>query len=181
MALLELKTIADPVLYEKSEPVTSFDSALRELVRDMFDTMYEEEGVGLAAVQVGVLKRLLVIDLENAGHVKGVFINPELVSASQEMQEGEEGCLSVPGLSAPLARPMQVTVSYFDIFGNKQEITCEEIMARAILHEMDHLDGKVFIDLLAPKDRKPLENDIARIKSGLQANNKQTPSYRKRI
>lgn len=180
MDVLKIKTIADPILYEKSQPVTEFNAKLRDLARKMFVTMYDQDGVGLAAVQVGVLKRMLVIDLEKMGFVKGVFINPEVVSTSKETQTDEEGCLSVPGLVAPLTRPLQVTVKYKNIFGEEEEISCEKLMARAMLHEMDHLDGKVFVDLLEPQHRKPLENDIGLIKSGKPGEHSDTPEYRKK-
>ena len=180
MAILKLKTIADPVLYQKSEPVTEFDSELRELVRDMFETMYKEHGVGLAAVQVGVLKRVLVIDLVEAGFVKGVFINPEVVSTSQQTQTGDEGCLSIPGLVAPLCRPKEVEVRYQDIFGETKTIKGKDLMARALLHEMDHLDGKVFIDLLQPADRNKVSHEIELIQSGKRLPTESEPDYRRK-
>lgn len=173
-------TIQDERLYKVSAPVTKFDRELRDLVRDMFDSMAEEGGVGLAAVQIGVLKRVLVIDLVEKGFIKGAFINPRLLEASDEMQEGEEGCLSVPGLSAELKRPRWVKIGYQDMSGNEKVVEGEMLLARAFLHEMDHLDGKVFVDQLEPKLHKQLAGDIDRIKSGLPVEHAIEPKYRNR-
>lgn len=180
MASLQLKTIADPVLYQKSQPVTEFNSELRELVRDMFEIMYKEHGVGLAAVQVGVLKRILIIDLVEAGFIKGVFINPEIITASKETQTGEEGCLSIPGVVTPLCRPKSVEIRYQDIFGETKTIQGKDLMARALLHEMDHLEGKVFIDLLEPAEREKVSTEINLIKSGKTVLEAQKPDYRRK-
>jgi peptide deformylase len=173
-------TIQDERLYKVSEKVTKFDRALRDLVRDMFDSMAEEGGVGLAAVQIGVLKRVLVIDLVEKGFIKGAFVNPRLLEASAEMQDGEEGCLSVPGLSAELKRPRWVKIGYQDMSGNEKTVEGEMLLARAFLHEMDHLDGKVFVDQLEPKLHKELAGDIDRIKHGLPVEHVIEPKYRNR-
>lgn len=173
-------TIQDERLYKVSEPVTKFDRELRDLVRDMFDSMAEEGGVGLAAVQIGVLKRVLVIDLVEKGFIKGAFVNPRLLEASEEMQDGEEGCLSVPGLSAELKRPRWVKIGYQDMSGKEKIVEGEMLLARAFLHEMDHLDGKVFVDQLEPKLHKQLAGDIDRIKSGLPVEHAIEPKYRNR-
>ena len=173
-------TIQDERLYKVSAPVTKFDRELRDLVRDMFDSMAEEGGVGLAAVQIGILKRVLVIDLVEKGFIKGAFINPRLIEASEEMQDGEEGCLSVPGLSAELKRPRWVKIGYQDMSGNEKVVEGEMLLARAFLHEMDHLDGKVFVDQLEPKLHKQLAGDIDRIKSGLPVEHAIEPKYRNR-
>lgn len=167
-------------MYEVSDPVTKFDRNLRTLVRDMFDTMYSADGVGLAAIQVGVKQRVLVLDLEHFGFVKGVFVNPEVVEASEEEQDSDEGCLSVPGLSAKLKRPRYVKVRYQDLNGNERYIEGEMLLARALLHEMDHLDGKVFIDLLEPDIRKSVDEDIERIKQGLPPKKAEVPDYREK-
>ena len=179
MAIQKVRTIPDPVLYQVSKPVRKFNRALKNLVKDMFDTMYDENGVGLASVQIGILKRILVIDLEAMDFVKGVFVNPELVEHSDEMQDGEEGCLSVPGISVPLKRPKWVKIQYQDIGGKKNIIEAEMLMARALLHEMDHLDGKVFVDLLEPDIRSQIEEDLKTIKKGLPLKNPKIPGYRR--
>lgn len=180
MAVKPILTIRDERLYKVSEPVTQFDKSLRDLVRDMFDSMNAQGGVGLAAVQIGVLKRVLVIDLVEKGFIKGAFVNPRLLEASQELQDGEEGCLSVPGLSAELKRPKWVKIAYQDLSGNEKVVEGEMLLARAFLHEMDHLDGKVFVDQLEPSIHKMLAGDIERIKQGLPAEHPREPHYRKR-
>ncbi len=167
MAIRIILTIPDPVLYTSSLPVTSFGRDLRNLVRDMYDTMNKANGVGLAAVQAGVLQRVLIIDLEHQGFRKGVFINPVLLESSGE-QRSEEGCLSVPGLSVPLTRPKKVVVEYQNLSGRTERVEAENLFARALLHEMDHLDGKVFIDLLEPDLRLAHAEEIEKIKQGIR-------------
>jgi peptide deformylase len=178
VAVRPVLTIQDERLYKVSAEVKKFDRGLRDLVRDMFDSMGAEGGVGLAAVQIGVLQRVLVIDLAEKGFIKGAFINPHLLEASEEMQDGEEGCLSVPGLSAELKRPSWVKIGYQDMSGNAKTVEGEMLLARAFLHEMDHLDGKVFVDQLEPKLHKALAGDIDRIKHGLPLEHPAEPSYR---
>lgn len=181
MAVRDILTIPHETLYKPSEEITIFNNdGLKELIRDMFDTMYNARGVGLAAVQIGILKRLMVIDLTEMGYAKGVFINPTIADQSKDNQLGEEGCLSVPGLAADLERPQWVRIQYFDLKGKKQTITGKDLMARALLHEMDHMDGKVFIDQLEPDIRKPLEKDIKRIKKGKLPKGAKIPEYRRK-
>jgi peptide deformylase len=180
VAVRPILTIQDDRLYKVSEPVTKFDRDLRDLVRDMFDSMAAEGGVGLAAVQIGVLKRVLVIDLVEKGFIKGAFVNPRLLEASKEMQDGEEGCLSVPGLSAELKRPRWVKIGYQDMSGNEKTVEGEMLLARAFLHEMDHLDGKVFVDQLEPEIHKILARDVDRIRHGLPVEHPKEPGYRSR-
>ncbi len=179
MPVQKVLSIPNPILYQKSKPIDQFDSDIRSLVRTMFDTMYHENGVGLAAVQIGILKRIMVIDLEQAGFIKGVFANPVLVDSSSEMQEGEEGCLSVPGISAPLERPKWVKVAYQNLSGEKQYIEAEMLMARALLHEIDHMDGKVFVDLLESDILDQIKEDIETIKKGKKLKSPKIPEYRK--
>ena len=179
MAIRNVLSIPHPTLYKVSEKVTTFNDELRTLARDMFDTMYNEQGVGLAAVQIGILKRMLVIDLVDAGFTKGIFINPILLDSSKEMQNDEEGCLSVPGISSLLSRPMWVKVQYQTLSGDTKIIEGEKIMARALLHEMDHLDGKVFVDLLEPSNRQLVECDIQNLIDGKPLQNPKTPKYRR--
>lgn len=170
MAAKKILTIPNPILYQVSKEVTQFNRSLRDLVRDMFDSMYAAMGVGLAAVQIGVLQRVVVIDLSESEEAepkfKGILINPQVIKKANQNQEGNEGCLSVPGLSLPLERPAWVKISYQNLNGQKQELKAEGLFARAILHEMDHLDGKVFIDLLEPHIRQEADIDIKLIKEG---------------
>ncbi|MDH5716450.1 MAG: peptide deformylase [Spirochaetia bacterium] len=179
MAVRKILTIPDNRLYKISVEVTEFDKKLRDQVRDMFDSMRSASGVGLAGVQIGILKRIMVIDLEEAGFIKGVFINPVIEEKSEETQEGEEGCLSVPGITAPLLRPKWIKLSYQNLAGKRGTIEAEMLFARAVLHEMDHMDGKVFIDLLEPDIKKSLKNDIELVKKGKLPSSYNEPEYRK--
>jgi peptide deformylase len=179
MAVRKVITIADERLYQPSENVEQFDNKLRDLVRDMFDTMYEEHGVGLAAVQIGIMQKVIVIDLENAGFVKAALINPEVVETSDDTDFNEEGCLSVPGVTANLSRPKWVKVAYQDVFGSPKELEGADLLARALLHEIDHTNGKVFIDQLNSDERKKVEIDIKDVKEGRLPKHYHKPPYRK--
>jgi peptide deformylase len=132
-----------------AQPVTVFDARLRQLVEDMGETMYSAPGIGLAATQVDVHERIIVIDIsENKDHLR-VFINPEILWASEETALCEEGCLSVPGIYDEVRRPTRVRVRFQDVGGATHEIDCEGMLAVCIQHEMDHLTGKVFVDYLS--------------------------------
>lgn len=132
-------------LRKKCKPVEKFDEKLWMLLDDMAETMYSTNGVGLAAIQVGVLRRAVVIDIEDENGLIEL-INPEVIKTSGE-QDGQEGCLSFPRKYGDVKRPNKVTVRAFDRHGKQFEITGQELLARALCHETDHLDGKVFIDL----------------------------------
>lgn len=144
MAYRKVRTQEDEVLRKISNEVTTFDQSLWDLLDDMADTMYEENGVGLAAPQIGVLQRMFVIDI-GEGLVE--FINPQILETAGE-QFGEEGCLSVPNLYGNVRRPNYAKMRAQDRHGNYFEIEGEELMARAMLHENDHLDGRLYIDLV---------------------------------
>lgn len=143
MAIRTIRTEEDPILRKTSKEVTKFDEALWALLEDMRDTLCEEQGVGLAAPQVGILKRIFIIDI-GEGLVE--FINPEIVATLGE-QFGEEGCLSLPGKYGYVRRANEVTARAQDRNGNWFEIVGVELMARALLHEYDHLNGRLYIDL----------------------------------
>ncbi len=145
MAMRKVRTLGDPVLRKISKPVTEVNEKTKELIQDMLETMYRTNGVGLAAPQVGVLKRIVVIDVSQDGDEPMVFINPEIVSASGS-QTGDEGCLSVPRKAGKVTRPNEVTVRAADLDMNEFEITGTELLARAFCHEIDHLDGIVYVD-----------------------------------
>lgn len=145
MAMRKVRTLGDPVLRKISKPVTEVNEKTKELIQDMLETMYRTNGVGLAAPQVGVLKRIVVIDISWDGDEPMVFINPEIVSASGS-QTGDEGCLSVPGKAGKVTRPNEVTVRAADLDMKEFEITGTELLARAFCHEIDHLDGIVYVD-----------------------------------
>jgi peptide deformylase len=149
MPVLPIVKYGDPVLRDATKPVIEFDEALQRLIDDMVATMYAAPGVGLAANQVGVSKRLAVIDL-SVGKRPGelhVFINPEIVEVEGEVTE-EEGCLSVPDFVEVVTRPERVKVRYTDRNGQQREIRGEGLMARALCHEIDHLNGTLFVDYL---------------------------------
>ena len=142
MAIKKVVQVGDPVLRQKCEPITEFDEKLWKILDDMKDTVKKEQGAGLAAPQVGLLHRLAVVDVEE-GYFE--FINPVIIQQKGE-QTGWEGCLSVRGKSGIVSRPMKVTVSYQDRFGEKHIVKAKGFFARAICHELDHLDGVLYID-----------------------------------
>ena len=170
MAIREILEVPDPRLKTVSEPVTAFDDELRVLVEDMFDTMYDAPGIGLAAIQVGVPLRVLVIDLQEpddgaqpeACHVEAcdhdhtpvrrnprVFVNPEVLDPADELATYQEGCLSVPEIYADIDRPATCRVRYQDLDGATHEEALDGLMATCLQHEMDHLEGVLFIDHLS--------------------------------
>lgn len=142
MAIREIREKGDEILYKKCKDVVKFDEKLHILLDDMYETMQSRDGVGLAAPQVGILKRAVVIDV---GDGKIELINPEIVEESGE-QTGSEGCLSVPGVFGEVTRPNVVTVKAQDRDGKWFKITGKELLARAFCHEIEHLDGKLFLD-----------------------------------
>ena len=144
MAIREIRTMGDDVLTKVCKEVTAMTPRTQVLIEDMIDTMYESDGVGLAAPQIGILKRIVVIDV---GDGPIVMINPEILEKSGS-QTGHEGCLSVPGKSGVVTRPNYVKAKAFDIDMNEYIVEGEELMARAICHELDHLDGGLYIDLV---------------------------------
>lgn len=148
MALLPILHYPDPRLKKKAAPITQIDDGIKRLARDMAETMYAAPGVGLAATQVDVHKRLIVIDISENKDKLLVMINPEILSRDGE-QIGEEGCLSVPGIFDKVERAAQVTVRYLDLDGNTQTLAAEELLAVCVQHEIDHLNGKVFVDYLS--------------------------------
>lgn len=142
MALREIRKKGDEVLYKTCKEVKEFDKKLAILLDDMYDTMEKSEGVGLAAPQVGILKRCVVIDV---GEGRIELVNPKIIK-EEGSQTGPEGCLSVPGEWGEVERPQKVTVEAFDRYGKKFTMTGEDLLARAFCHELEHLDGKLFLD-----------------------------------
>jgi len=155
MALLPILTAPDPRLKKISKPVEKVDDEIRKLMDDMLETMYAAPGIGLAAPQVGVLKRVLVIDIDREGEKTGPLkmANPEIVDVSDEDASYEEGCLSVPEHYAEVERPARVTVRYLDQDNEIRTIKAEGLLATCIQHEMDHLDGILFIDHISALKR----------------------------
>ncbi|MDC7300464.1 peptide deformylase [Agathobacter ruminis] len=142
MALRNIRVQGDPVLNKICKPVKAVNGRTLELIDDMLETMYEANGVGLAAPQVGILKRIVVIDV---GEGPLVMINPEIIEASGS-QTGDEGCLSIPGKAACVTRPNYVKARFYDEEMNLCEVEGEELLARAICHELDHLDGHLYVE-----------------------------------
>ena len=151
MTIMPIRIWGDPVLRTPCDPVTTFDSDLRRLVDDMFETMYDAPGVGLAANQVGVSLRLFVYDVGDG--LKGVVANPEL-ELSDEEQAGDEGCLSVPGLAYNRRRAMHATVTGQDVNGEPLTLTGSGLLARCFQHETDHINGELYVDKLDRDERK---------------------------
>ncbi|MBR1937661.1 MAG: peptide deformylase [Spirochaetales bacterium] len=151
--MLDIYKLGEDVLSEQTTKVTEFDSALKMLVDAMFETMDEAEGVGLAAPQVGVSKRLFVVDTHQNENERLCFINPEILETSPDLVHYEEGCLSIPGVYHDVERPSHVTVHAQDINGKAFTVKAEGLLARVIQHENDHLYGKLFIDRLEKDDR----------------------------
>ena len=148
MAIRNLRYEGDPILKKKSREDEVIDEKLQTLIDDMIDTMHKYNGVGLAAVQVGILKRVVVIDLYDDKGVK-VMINPVILKTKGE-QEVEEGCLSFPNEFAKIVRPAEVTAEYTDRDGKRVKVKAKELFAQAICHECDHLEGEVFVDKIIP-------------------------------
>jgi len=160
VALLPILEYPDPRLRTVARPVTAFDDRLRKLVADMADTMYEAPGVGLAASQVDVHERIIVIDTSETKDDLQVFINPEIVWSSEEQIECEEGCLSVPGIYDAVTRPAHVRVKAFDERGAAFERDCTGLLAVCVQHEMDHLLGKVFVEYLSPLKQERIKTKM---------------------
>ena len=151
MSILDIRVLGDPVLRKPTKRVTEVTDELRKLIADMFETMYAAEGIGLAAPQVGRSERLAVVDVEGK---KFTLINPEILSTNGPPDKAEEGCLSIPDIYGDVERPAEVTIRATDENGNQYEETAGELLGRCFQHEIDHLDGKLFIDYLSPLKRK---------------------------
>lgn len=155
MSIRPLILLPDPVLRQVSKPVERVDGALLKLADDMLDTMYDAPGIGLAAIQVGEPLRMLVIDVakEDAPKAPRLFINPEIVASADERSVYEEGCLSIPDYYAEVERPASVRVQYLDRDGKQQEVTADGLLATCLQHEIDHLNGVLFIDYISKLKR----------------------------
>lgn len=160
MARLNILRYPDPRLHTVAKPVAAVDARIRQLVDDMLETMYEADGVGLAATQVDVHERVLVMDTSDTRNHPRVLINPELVEASEEMIFGDEGCLSVPTIYDKVPRHARVRVRALDRSGEPQEFEAEGLLAVCVQHEMDHLLGKVFVEYLSPLKRERIKTKM---------------------
>ncbi|MEY3410400.1 MAG: Peptide deformylase [Pseudomonadota bacterium] len=164
MALLNILCYPDPRLHTVAKPVTQFDDALRALVADMTETMYDAQGIGLAATQINVHQRVVVIDTSEERNQPLVLINPEITWASEERVKGEEGCLSVPGIYDGVERSVAVKLKAADEHGKVREIDAEGMLAVCLQHELDHLMGKVFVEYLSPLKRNRIKTKLLKAK-----------------
>ncbi len=160
MALLPILVFPDPRLHTVARPVQAVDARVRQLVADMLETMYEANGIGLAATQVDVHERVVVIDVSEERNQPMVVINPEIVWASEEKHLGDEGCLSVPGIYDGVERSVAVKVRALDEHGQERVIEAEGLLAVCLQHEMDHLAGKVFVEYLSPLKRNRIKTKM---------------------
>ncbi|HYQ96716.1 MAG TPA: peptide deformylase, partial [Candidatus Eisenbacteria bacterium] len=162
-----LRYYGDPILRQKAAPVQTVTPEVREVIRAMFDCMYRERGIGLAAPQVGIAQRILVVDVEGESgeRTKLALVNPVIKEAAGSVI-GEEGCLSIPGIHADVKRRAQVVLEGLDEQGAQVVVRAEGLLARALQHELDHLDGVLFIDRVSPIRRKLLESKLARMQFG---------------
>jgi peptide deformylase len=160
MALLPLLYYPDPKLHTVAKPVQAVDARIKKLIGDMLETMYDASGVGLAATQVDVHERLIVIDVSEQRNSALVLINPELIWASSDKQVSDEGCLSVPGIYDGVERAAAVRVSALDGDGNARIIEADGMLAVCVQHEMDHLKGKVFVEYLSPLKRNRIKTKM---------------------
>jgi peptide deformylase len=164
MALRDIIILPDKRLRLVSEPVKTIDAELKKLVEDMFETMYDAPGIGLAAIQVGVARRIVTMDLSKKDEDKEqrVFINPEVVWSSEETRLHEEGCLSIPEFYEDVERPAQVRVKYLDLAGKQQEIEASGLLATCLQHEIDHTNGVLFIDHISKLKRDRISKKFAK-------------------
>ena len=160
MATLKILEFPNPNLRKIAVPVTSFDSDLKCLIDNMFETMYEANGIGLAATQVDVHKRLLVLDVSEERNDPKVFVNPTIDVIESDLSDYDEGCLSVPGFYETVSRPKKIKVSAQDKEGSQFEIEADGVLSVCIQHEIDHLDGKLFVDYLSSLKRNRIKDKL---------------------
>jgi len=168
MALLPILRYPDPRLHKVAQPVASVDARIRQLVRDMAETMYAAPGVGLAATQVDVHERIVVIDVSENNDTLRVLINPEILWKSEAQQTYEEGCLSVPGIYDEVQRAAQIKVRALNEQGEAYEFEADGLLAVCVQHELDHLDGKVFVEYLSPLKQGRIKTRLRKQERELQ-------------
>jgi|TARA_B110000971_G_scaffold219224_1_gene259831 peptide deformylase len=169
MTIKKILTEPDPFLRQVSHQVEKVDDEIRKLMDDMLDTMYHAPGIGLAAIQVGVPKRIIVIDLSKEEEKKPLyFINPKIILKSSNNATYEEGCLSVPGQFAEIDRPDRCQINYLDYYGKQQEVKAEGLLATCIQHEIDHLEGILFIDYLSKLKKNFIVKKLSKQKKSLE-------------
>ena len=170
MTVRKILTEPNPFLRQKSKPVDKVNDSVRELMDDMLETMYKAPGIGLAAIQIGMPKRIIVLDISKNPEKKEpmYFVNPEIVSASKNDATYEEGCLSVPGQFAEIDRPDKCHVKYLDYNGETKELKAEGLLATCIQHEIDHLEGILFIDYLSKLKKSMIIKKLSKQKKELE-------------
>ncbi len=167
MAHREIITVPDEILKKTSSKIETIDNSVKKLANEMLETMYEHNGIGLAAVQVGVLKNLIVMDISNKDQKKQplFFINPKIINFSNEKSIYEEGCLSIPDTFIEIQRPKLCTVEYIDIDGKKKEMECDGLLSTCLQHECNHLEGKLIIDFLSKLKKEVLIKKLSKQKN----------------
>ena len=166
MALLKILVFPDPRLRTLAEPVMDFDNSLKKLSEDMIETMYEGSGIGLAATQVDVHKRIIVVDISEEKNSPLILVNPTLKKIiNPEKKSYSEGCLSVPGFYEELLRPSSVEINAYDVNGNEVNIVTEGLLSVVIQHEMDHLDGKMMVDFISNIKREMIRKKLLKSKA----------------
>jgi len=170
MTIKKILTEPDPLLRKKCEPLEKVDKDLKKLMNDMLETMYDAPGIGLAAIQIGILKRVVVMDLsKNEDKKKPIFlINPEIISRSKSTSIYEEGCLSLPGQYFEIERPAECRVKYLDYNGNLKELKADGLLSTCIQHEVDHLNGVLFIDYLSKLKKSMIVKKLVKQKQTLE-------------
>jgi len=167
MKQLDVKTYGEPILRGSATRVDRFDEELANLAQGMIETMIAERGIGLAAPQVGVGKRLVIAlqmkDIDDSGASPLVLVNPEITAVSKETWSYEEGCLSLPGISGDVIRPSEIDVTYQDLDGTKRQLTADGMFGRILQHEIDHLDGKLFIDYLSSANKSLAKSKLKQL------------------
>ena len=168
MSLKNIVTVPDPILRKISNPIEKIGNDEKQLVHDMFETMYTSNGIGLAAIQIGVPKRIIVLDVSNKDEEKNpmCFINPKIKKTSDERSSYEEGCLSIPNTFIQIERPKTCIVEFIDLDGKKKERDCDGLLSTCIQHECNHLDGKLIIDFLSKFKKDLLIKKISKNKNG---------------
>ena len=165
MTIRKILTFPDPKLREVAEEVSNFDSTLKELADDLLETMYEFKGIGLAAVQIGVRKRIIVADISEERKEPHIFVNPKIKILNEDIKSGyDEGCLSIPGFYEEVIRPTQVEISFQNLYGEKKKIIPEGLLGVVVQHETDHLDGKLMVDYISSVKRQRIRSKLLKLK-----------------
>ena len=165
MTIRKILTFPDPKLREVAKEVTNFDSNLKELANDLLETMYEFKGIGLAAIQIGVNKRIIVADISDEKQEPHIFVNPKIKVLNENKKGGyDEGCLSIPGFYEEVIRPTQVEISFQNLSGKNEKLIPEGLLGVVVQHETDHLDGKLMVDYISSVKRQRIRSKLLKLK-----------------